>query len=371
MAAASLETSMVPKSIRVATFAVAVLAAVAAASNAVAQTIPGDFAITLVRTTCFGECPSYSVTIDAAGNVTYEGKKFVRVQGRQTDHVAVSRVAALAATVERIRFFELDEKYRSIRNPDGTTTTVTDLPTTFVEVATGGRSKQVEDYVGAPESLKELEKQIDETAGTKRWISLDEPTLRQMVRDGWTPSAADRAELLRKALQEDDVAVIKALLENGADPNGSYYGTNTTPLMMIRSAAAARALLDAGANPAARTERGVTALMQAVHFAPDLAEALLKAGIPPDQEDADGRTALFLAACAGNAGVVKLLLARGADPTRQPDGQSALECARSGKDVERLYPHRVFGANPYFTKDFDTVIAVLEQTLAKRARKQD
>jgi hypothetical protein len=359
---------MVSKPIRVAIFALAAFAESNRQSTAAPQAIPDDFVIRLVRSTCFGECPAYSVTIDAKGNVTYEGEKFVRVQGRQTDRIPLARVASLLATIERIRFFELDNSYRFIHNPDGSTTSVTDLPTTLVEVTSAGRSKQVEDYLGAPESLKQLEKQIDETARTKRWITLDEPALRQMMRTGWSPSAQERAELLRKALRDDDVPVIKVLLENGADPNHNYGG-NTSPVMMVQSAAAARALLDAGANPSARTGRGVTALMRAVNYAPDLTEVLLKAGIPADQQDADGRTALLDAACVGNAGVVKLLLARGADPTRHSATESPLECARQMKGYEQTYPQRLLATDPPFIKDFDAVIALLEQALAKRERK--
>jgi hypothetical protein len=337
-----------------------------AALQGAAQTVPEDFVIRLDRSTCFGECPAYSVTIDARGTVTYEGKKFVRVVGHQTDRIPVSQVLALAEAVNRIRFFELNDSYRTIHNPDGTETMVTDLPTTVVTVTRDGRSKQIVDYLGAPEPMKQLEKQIDETAGTKRWITLDEPTFRQMVRDGFAPSAPERAELLRKALQENNVAVIKALLEHGADPNGTYYGTNTTPLMMVQSAAAARALLAAGANPLARTDRGTTALMQAVYLAADVAEALLKAGVPGDEADSFGRTALWQAACAGNSAVVKLLLGRGADPTRHPAGQSALECAHDGKESARAYPE--LDSAPPFVKDFEKVIALLEQALAQRRR---
>lgn len=345
------------------------LAASGTASNAGPQSIPDDFVITLTRSTCLGECPAYAVSVDAKGNVTYEGKKFVRVEGRQTDRVPVARVAALAATVERIRFFELDERYRFIHTPDGGAISIDDRPTTFVMVTSAGRSKHVEDYIGAPESLKQLEKQIDETARTKRWVKLDESTFRQMIRGGWSPSAAERAELLRKALQEDDVAVLKALIENGADPNGVYYGTNVTPLMMVLSAAAARVLLEAGANALAKNANGETALLRAVHLAPDVTEVLLKAGLPADQPDSYGRTALWQAACLGNAGVVKLLLSRGADATRHPAGESALECARQGQGYERLYPQRLIDSDPLFIKDFDAVIVLLEQALAKRQRK--
>ena len=146
------------------------LALSAASSYAVAQEVPADFLITLNRTSCFGACPVYSVSIDANGNVTYVGTKFVRIEGRQTDRIPLSRVAELLATAERIRFFELRDRYRTIRNPDGSETMVTDLPTAFLTITREGRSKTVEDYLGAPDGLKELERQIDEVARTARWI---------------------------------------------------------------------------------------------------------------------------------------------------------------------------------------------------------
>ena len=341
---------------------------VSAARQAAPQAVPDDFVITLARTTCFGECPAYAVSIDAKGNVTYEGKKFVRVEGRRTARVPAEAVAALVATVTRIQFFDLEDQYRVIRTADGSAFDVTDLPTTSVMVTQDGRSKHVLDYLGAPASLRQLEQQIDRTARTKQWISLDETTLRQMLSEGWSPSVDERAELLRKALQDDDAGVIKALLANGADPNRQYYGT-TTPLMMAQSAAAAKVLLEAGANPLTRTARGKTALMYAVHFAPDLSETLLQAGVPPDDADIYLTTPLYEAACVGNAGVVKLLLARGADPTRHPDGESALECARSGRDYERRFPQKLLNPNPPFVKEFDSVIALLERALATRRRK--
>lgn len=141
---------------------------------------------------------------------------------------------------------------------------VTDLPTALVTV------KRVENYIGAPRGLRELEQQINEIARTKRWIRLDEPTLQQLVLEGWSPSVEERAELLRKALQHDEVGVVKALIEIGADPNAAYYGTNTPRLMMVRSAAAARALLEAGAIPFARNDNGGTPPGWAVHLAPDV-----------------------------------------------------------------------------------------------------
>ena len=346
-----------------------VAAALGCAGGAAAQTAaaPGAVIVRLERTSCFGECPVYSVTIDAQGNVVYEGAQFVRVQGRQTDRIPAARVAAILAAAERIGFFDLRDQYRSIRNPDGTTSSVTDLPTTIVTITRDGTPKRVEDYIGAPEGLKQLEREIDEAARTTRWILMDEATLAQLVRDGRTPSAEERADLLRRALQEDDVAVVKGLLDIGADANATYFGTGTTPLMMVRSAAAAKLLLDAGASPLGRNDNGGTALYWAAHLPPDVAELLLKAGARAnDPADSYGRTPLWYAACSGNAGVVGVLLAAGADPAAAASGKSALDCAKEARDMERTSRPSVLDGKPPFVKDFTRTIALLEQAMTKR-----
>jgi Domain of unknown function (DUF6438) len=154
---------MVHPLVRTASFALVALTSLTG-SHAPPQAVPEDFVIKLERTACYGQCPVYSASIDARGNVTYDGTSFVRVAGRQTGRIPISNVAALVATVERIRFFELDDRYRQL---------ITDLPTTFVTVTRDGHSKRIEDYFGAPKSLKDLERQIDDLAGTARWIGRD------------------------------------------------------------------------------------------------------------------------------------------------------------------------------------------------------
>jgi hypothetical protein len=65
---------------------------------------------------------------------------------------------------------------------------------------------------------------------------------------------------------------------------------------------------------------------------------------------------------------VKLLLAAGADPTRGPDDASALDCARQGKEFARA-DWRPADYKPPFAKDFDGVIALPDQALARRQRR--
>jgi Domain of unknown function (DUF6438) len=158
--------------------------------------VPDDLVIKLERTACFGDCPIYEVAVDARGRVTYEGRKFVRVEGRQTARIPVASVAALLETADRIGFFALRDHYRSVRNPDGSETFVTDRPTTFVTITRGGKTKRVEDYYGAPDGLHDLEQQIDEAAGTKRWLRREE-RLSLLTRESLIPRDKDRESGIR------------------------------------------------------------------------------------------------------------------------------------------------------------------------------
>src|SRR6266436_731523 len=110
-------------------FRLVLVLAVGLAAPALAQEpdVPPDASIRLQRTSCFGPCPIYTVTIDARGTVTYEGERSVRIVGRRTAHIDKAIVAALLARAESIRFFDMREAYRVIENPDGSVTSVTDL----------------------------------------------------------------------------------------------------------------------------------------------------------------------------------------------------------------------------------------------------
>jgi hypothetical protein len=163
--------------------------------------------------------------------VTYVGEKFVRVIGRRTAQIPSAAVAALVAGAGRICFFEMRDAYREIKNPDGTVTTVTDRPTRIISVTANGRTKRVENYVAGPDSLEEFEREIDDAAGTKRWVFIDEGALEDLVRAGWSATTEEGAALLQKAIEGDDVPIARRLIELGADLRSegqpvatSYFG---------------------------------------------------------------------------------------------------------------------------------------------------
>jgi ankyrin repeat protein len=331
--------------------------------------VPRDAIIRLQRTSCLGYCPIYTVTIDARGTVTYDGERLVRVVGRRTAQIDPSAVATLLARAERIRFFQMRDAYREIENPDGTRESPSDQPTKIVTITVNGRTKRVEDYVGAPDAIDEFEREIDEAAGTKRWVFLDDEALEELLRAGWSASSEEGAALLHEAIRRDDLRIARRLIELGSDLDGPP--TNRLPsLLLARSSQMVRLLVKAGANPNERPIGRVptrTPLMTTAYKDAAVAEALLKAGALPGDSDEEGRTALWYAACAANRRVVAVLLGAGANP-RAPKGMSPLECARQARRDEARRRRTVLDRGLPTVEDFDQVIALLESA-DKRIRR--
>jgi ankyrin repeat protein len=122
---------------------------------------------------------------------------------------------------------------------------------------------------------------------------------------------------LFSAARAGDLAGIRAALEKGVDVN-LRDEAGMTPLMH-----------------AARGERPILGSPPPVDH-PDAVRLLLDAGADPEARSKSGQNALILAARYGRAGTVALLLERGIDVNaRGKDGKSALDWAmeRNHKDV--------------------------------------
>ncbi len=122
--------------------------------------------ITLERTRCFGFCPDYSVTINGEGQVTYEGRAFVGVTGRQTAQADLAATALLFARADAAGFANLRDEYRA---------NVSDLPAATVTYTRAGQTERVLDYggrmIGMPAVVTQLQEEIDRVAGTARWTT--------------------------------------------------------------------------------------------------------------------------------------------------------------------------------------------------------
>lgn len=124
--------------------------------------------IRLARGACFGFCPVYTVSINGAGEVRYEGRNFVNVVGQRTATIPAENVARLLARFEEVGFDNLDDAYRA---------NVSDLPSYTVSITRDGRTKTVVDYggvqAGMPRTIRDLQDEIDRVAGTAQWVLRD------------------------------------------------------------------------------------------------------------------------------------------------------------------------------------------------------
>jgi Domain of unknown function (DUF6438) len=120
--------------------------------------------IALQRLGCYGNCPSYVVTVRTDG-IEFDGYSFVAASGKHTAAVDPDEVRKLAAKFIAADFYSMDAEYSYL---------VTDQPTYILSIEIDGRKKEVLDYVGAwvgmPAVITELENAVDEAAQTSRWI---------------------------------------------------------------------------------------------------------------------------------------------------------------------------------------------------------
>lgn len=129
-----------------------------------------DLMISMERGPCFGTCPVYNLTIDADGNVAYEGRLFVAVEGIRNAKISFEKIQELVMAIEIANFFDLEDQYHA---------PATDLPSITLSITLKEQNKTIWHYGTldcsgdldtAPQELCELENKIDEIINTKQWI---------------------------------------------------------------------------------------------------------------------------------------------------------------------------------------------------------
>jgi ankyrin repeat protein len=148
---------------------------------------------------------------------------------------------------------------------------------------------------------------------------------------------------LMAAAANGDVAAMRLLIAGKADVNQASSSGSTALFDAAGSAnvGAVRLLLEAGANAKTRTKRGQSALAVACEFgAEDIVKLLLDSGAEVNTRDERGYSPLMYAAYSETmpAGIVRLLLSKGADRSYEGEGETALSLAgkRGDNEVARL-----------------------------------
>lgn len=129
--------------------------------------------ITLQRTSCFGTCPAYKITIYDDGKVLYEGMRDVRHEGKATSQITKSDLEALVREFEKIDYLNIDENYTD--DPKNCPELWTDNPSAITSLNWKGKTKTVRHYYGCSgskvaEQLTALEDKIDKVVNTDQWV---------------------------------------------------------------------------------------------------------------------------------------------------------------------------------------------------------
>jgi hypothetical protein len=121
--------------------------------------------ITLERTPGYGPCPVYKLAVSGTGEVEYSGRANVAREGTHRWRISRRRLQRLAEALEKARFLRLEDEYTSCGESDA--------PSCSIAVEyDDGSSKRVVHYhgdPGAPDTLTELEDEIDRITGVERY----------------------------------------------------------------------------------------------------------------------------------------------------------------------------------------------------------
>jgi uncharacterized protein DUF6438/ankyrin repeat protein len=302
--------------------------------------------ITLARSGCYGSCPSYCVSVSTDG-ITFDGRRFVAASGKHTDSVSPDAVRSLAQRFIAGDFYSMKASYRAF---------VTDNPTYVLTITIDGRTKAVEDYVGEwvgmPAVISDLEGEVDNLAGTGRWIKGDDGLVAALQAEHFNFQTYEAQAMLRAALRHGKSATARELLKAGV------------PLQPLPPSPAALESDRFAAN------QPVGWLFEASDY-PEMLQILMGAGVNQhDQNDKD--LALGGAARSGKLEAVRALIAYGANPTadlnqaiftrangesNRGEGSSLIHAVRSGnievvREILRYHPALEVRTSPGITAMF-------------------
>ena len=139
------------------------LKVVACKSNK-AKTSGGIVIFSLDKKSGRGIVPTYNLKIYDNGKAVFEGIKNTEKLGEYQKQLTEEEMEVLKKAFQEANFFNFEDEYTSM---------ITDLPTTYIMYSEDKRSKRIRDYHGAPASLKELEKLLENIADSEGWKKIE------------------------------------------------------------------------------------------------------------------------------------------------------------------------------------------------------
>jgi hypothetical protein len=134
---------------------------------------PADTVITMVRGGCEKRCPVYRVVVFADGTVIVEGRYYLRKPVFARSEIPTSDVKTLVDRFLAIDYLHLRDDF-GFKGKGCASFAPGDAPSVTTTLVTGGQGKSIVHYQGClgeiPKRITELERAIDETAHTDRWL---------------------------------------------------------------------------------------------------------------------------------------------------------------------------------------------------------
>jgi Domain of unknown function (DUF6438) len=125
--------------------------------------------ISFERTSCYGNCPAYKLTIHGDGRVEYVGARDVKVVGSKSGSVEDAGLRSILAAFSAAAFTSIGE---DVSESKCSCNTCTDFPSVITAITVGKATYRVNHYHGcacASKELLNLEDEIDRIVRSDQW----------------------------------------------------------------------------------------------------------------------------------------------------------------------------------------------------------
>ncbi len=116
------------------------------------------------KTSCFGTCPIYSMTIQGSGLATFEGIRFTEKIGKHTKELSSEEVKRIFNGLASLDWNEIDELYP---------TNISDLPSTIIKLKHRKIDRKVIIAGEHPAFLDVIDDELSKIAMSDGWTSVN------------------------------------------------------------------------------------------------------------------------------------------------------------------------------------------------------
>ena len=120
--------------------------------------------VIIKRSSCFGTCPYYEMTIYNSGYVVLNGKQHVEPLGMNSTTISEKKINSIKQSAYDIDFFSLNNEYDNKG--------VTDLPANTITIQVDGKSHTVMNRFGGPTNFRDLVDMIHSVIEESEWTAV-------------------------------------------------------------------------------------------------------------------------------------------------------------------------------------------------------